>query len=178
MDLVALQHVESSKSRDRIHVPCVGRWILNHWTNRDVLARYIFKQSEYFIRPQYEHMCPASWSEADLCLYLHDPKVNLAVWELKEVTGSLEMRTFVRGKGRLAGFFSPSRSKSFSVCFSEDLLFSKWMLKMWARLAVRKFQVINRLPFLFLNRLPYDSHGQFYVCCASLRADFFSEIKY
>ena len=49
----------------------------------------------------------------------------------------------------------------------------KWMLKMWARLIVRKFQVINRLPFLFRNRLPYGSHGQFYICCTRLRADFF-----
>ena len=30
--LVALQHVESSQTWDRNHVPCIGRWILNHWT--------------------------------------------------------------------------------------------------------------------------------------------------
>ena len=34
--LVGLQHVESSRSRDRTHVPCVGRQILNHCTTREV----------------------------------------------------------------------------------------------------------------------------------------------
>ena len=29
---VALQHVGSSQTRDRTQVPCIGRWILNHWT--------------------------------------------------------------------------------------------------------------------------------------------------
>ena len=32
MELAALRHVESSWSRDRIRVPCIGRWILKHWT--------------------------------------------------------------------------------------------------------------------------------------------------
>ena len=35
--LVVSQHVESSQIRDRIPVPCFGRWILNHWTTRKVL---------------------------------------------------------------------------------------------------------------------------------------------
>ena len=26
----------SSLTRDRTHVPCIGRWILNHWTTREV----------------------------------------------------------------------------------------------------------------------------------------------
>ena len=30
--LVALRHVRSSQTRDRIHVPRIGRSILNHWT--------------------------------------------------------------------------------------------------------------------------------------------------
>ena len=34
--LVALWHVESSQIRDQIHVPCIGRQILNHWTTRKV----------------------------------------------------------------------------------------------------------------------------------------------
>ena len=39
MSLVALQHAESSqtKPRDQTHVPCIGRWILNHWVTREVL---------------------------------------------------------------------------------------------------------------------------------------------
>ena len=37
MGLVALQHVESSWSRDPIHVSCIGRWILYHWATREAL---------------------------------------------------------------------------------------------------------------------------------------------
>ena len=36
MGLVALWHVGSSQIRDWTHVPCIGRWILNHWTTREV----------------------------------------------------------------------------------------------------------------------------------------------
>ena len=32
----ALQHVGSSWTRRQICVPCIGRWIRNHWTTRDV----------------------------------------------------------------------------------------------------------------------------------------------
>ena len=31
MDLVALQHVRSSRTSDRTHVPCIDRRILTHW---------------------------------------------------------------------------------------------------------------------------------------------------
>ena len=30
----------SSPTRDRTHVPCIGRWILNHWTTRGVPSIY------------------------------------------------------------------------------------------------------------------------------------------
>ena len=43
MGLVAPQLVESSWTRDRNHVPCIGRWILNHWTTSEVLLK-IFKR--------------------------------------------------------------------------------------------------------------------------------------
>ena len=36
----ALGHVESSQARDRTHVPCIGRQILNPWTTREVLPGY------------------------------------------------------------------------------------------------------------------------------------------
>ena len=36
MGFVALQHVESSQMSDQTRVPCTGRWILNHWTTRQV----------------------------------------------------------------------------------------------------------------------------------------------
>ena len=31
-----LDLINNSSIRDRTHVPCVGRWILNHWTAREV----------------------------------------------------------------------------------------------------------------------------------------------
>ena len=34
--LVAPQHVESSRTRDQACVFCIGRWILNHGTTREV----------------------------------------------------------------------------------------------------------------------------------------------
>ena len=41
--LVALWHVGSSQTRDQTHVPCIGRWILNHRTTREVPSIDIFK---------------------------------------------------------------------------------------------------------------------------------------
>ena len=36
-------HMESSQTRDPTRVPCTGRWILNHWTTREVPSYLIFK---------------------------------------------------------------------------------------------------------------------------------------
>ena len=36
MGLIAPRHVGSSWTRDRTRVLCIGRWILNHWTMREV----------------------------------------------------------------------------------------------------------------------------------------------
>ena len=33
---VAPWHVGTSRTRDRTHVPCIGRQIPNHWTTREV----------------------------------------------------------------------------------------------------------------------------------------------
>ena len=41
VDLVAPRHVGSSRTRDRTGVPCIGKWILNHWTTREVLKSII-----------------------------------------------------------------------------------------------------------------------------------------
>ena len=41
--LAVPQHVESSQTRDRTHVPCVGRQILNYCTTREVQGIQIFK---------------------------------------------------------------------------------------------------------------------------------------
>ena len=34
--LVALQHVESSQTRNQTSVPSIERWILDHWTTREI----------------------------------------------------------------------------------------------------------------------------------------------
>ena len=34
--LICPMHVRSSRTRDSIHVPCIDRQILNHWTTREV----------------------------------------------------------------------------------------------------------------------------------------------
>ena len=38
MGLEALLHEESSQTRDQTRVPVTGRWILIHWTTREVLV--------------------------------------------------------------------------------------------------------------------------------------------
>ena len=43
MGLVALQHVESSLTRDRTRVPYIGRRILNHCATREAPPLDIFK---------------------------------------------------------------------------------------------------------------------------------------
>ena len=41
--LVAPRHVGSSLTRDGTRVPCTARWILNHWTTREVPKKLILK---------------------------------------------------------------------------------------------------------------------------------------
>ena len=36
--LVVLKYVEFSLTRDQTHVLCIGRWILNQWTTREILS--------------------------------------------------------------------------------------------------------------------------------------------
>ena len=45
MGLVAQGRVESSQTRDRILVSCIGQWILCHWATREVPASLFFKNS-------------------------------------------------------------------------------------------------------------------------------------
>ena len=49
MDLAALWHVGSSWTRDPIHVPCIGRWILNHRTTREAPVIFFIKSVSHFI---------------------------------------------------------------------------------------------------------------------------------
>ena len=39
-ETVAPRHVESSRTRNGTHVPCIGRWILKHWTTGEVLSSF------------------------------------------------------------------------------------------------------------------------------------------
>ena len=39
------QHVESCQTRDRTNVPCIGRWISNHWTIREILFLFLRKKN-------------------------------------------------------------------------------------------------------------------------------------
>ena len=41
MGLVVMQLVGSAQTRDRTHVPCIGRWILIHCTNKEVLFLFL-----------------------------------------------------------------------------------------------------------------------------------------
>ena len=47
----ALQNAGSSRTRDRTHVPCTGKQILNHWTAREVQTFPL--HSTVFIRKWY-----------------------------------------------------------------------------------------------------------------------------
>ena len=47
----ALWHVGSSQTRGRIHVSCVGRWILYHWATREALSILFFKFPNFAVPP-------------------------------------------------------------------------------------------------------------------------------
>ena len=50
MGLVVPQHVGSSRTRARTHVPCIGRQILNHCTTREALIPLLLKALIPFMR--------------------------------------------------------------------------------------------------------------------------------
>ena len=48
LSLVAPRHMVSSQTRDQTCVPCTGRWILYHWTTREVsLSGFQLSKSQY-----------------------------------------------------------------------------------------------------------------------------------
>ena len=47
--LVAPQHVGSSRTRARTHVPCIGRWILNHCATREVPSARFWIRLGFFL---------------------------------------------------------------------------------------------------------------------------------
>ena len=76
--LVALQHAGSSQTRDRTHVSCIGRRILNHCVTREAHPH----QSSLFLLS----LCPGS-------LTVHFPQEPVArkghPWQKEEVQGAL-----------------------------------------------------------------------------------------
>ena len=49
--LVAPQHVGSSQTREQTSVPCIGRWILNHWTSREALPKMFLILAGFVLLP-------------------------------------------------------------------------------------------------------------------------------
>ena len=79
MDLIALQHVESPWRRNQTHVLCIGRWILNHRTTKEVpKALFILvKLRGYFWTLGIEML--NQWSSVD-CFSLHKLKKKVYVF--------------------------------------------------------------------------------------------------
>ena len=70
MGLVAWQHVESSPIKDKIHVACIQRWILNHLTTRKALLA-ILRWENYAVLCAGAGAAPAKSFQS--CLTLRDP---------------------------------------------------------------------------------------------------------
>ena len=46
-------HVGSSWTGDQTHVPCISRWILNHWTTGEVLIHVFYTWERTYINPNF-----------------------------------------------------------------------------------------------------------------------------
>ena len=58
--LVAPWHVGSSQTRARTRVPCIGRWILNHYATREVpLLALCISSSQRLPLASFAHCCSA-----------------------------------------------------------------------------------------------------------------------
>ena len=60
MGLVAPRHVGSSRTRDRAHIPCIGRWILHPWATRKAPWHNFSVQTTFeflIIRQENLHEC-------------------------------------------------------------------------------------------------------------------------
>ena len=67
-DSASPRHVGSSRTRDRTCVPCIARWIFNHWTTREVpglffafllfiLSSSLWNASCYDVTQASRHLC-------------------------------------------------------------------------------------------------------------------------
>ena len=77
MGLAAPGHVESPQTRDQTHVPCVGRWIFNHWATREVPPSLLkaFLES-FFSYPENPH---DAWPTSDMGRELKEQARKAAV---------------------------------------------------------------------------------------------------
>ena len=144
--LLAPGHVESSWARNRTHVPCSGRRILNHWTAREVRAlvltlsemrslwkglrkRWTYSELQF---PQDFSGCPVEQGVcASLChsLYhslLHPPATpgphtpSLALWSFLDLALNCFGTRHQRPANKSSGFPRGSDSKE-SACNAGDL---------------------------------------------------------
>ena len=51
-----------SQTRDQSYTPCVGGWILNHWSTREVPLPFLIFRLSVWNMPFLYHLAPASWS--------------------------------------------------------------------------------------------------------------------
>ena len=70
MGLVAPRHVGSSLTRDGTHIPCIGRWILNHYATREVpeWTTLICNKKDEFQKHCFRWKKPATYN--CLCMYV------------------------------------------------------------------------------------------------------------
>ena len=97
----------SSLTRDQTHIPCIGRWILNHWTAREVPGM-------------------TSWYNLGTCWQLHmvdtvlqDPVFVLNQWPLY-VALSLAGSLYAYGTYRMYGKSSSPSLRNSWFCGSSD----------------------------------------------------------
>ena len=74
MGWVAPWHVRSSWTRDWTRVPCIGRWILNHWATREAPA------ASFEAPPMTPclslPLCACPWCRSHLPIYLCIPSIQ------------------------------------------------------------------------------------------------------
>ena len=74
----------SSPTRDRTHVPCIGRQILDHWTTREVPILFVLLREDFQVHP---FLAVASTLHAYCCYHLpallqktpHQPSLHLVL---------------------------------------------------------------------------------------------------
>ena len=61
--------MRSSQTRDQTHIPCTGRWILNHCTTREVLNMTVFLSIHSLMDMGYFH--PLAIIKMVLCTVMY-----------------------------------------------------------------------------------------------------------